>query len=259
MKFDCQKEPLIELYQLSKSRRQSVLIEGATGCGKSYLAFRYGDMLDIRDKVTVDPIVSNIRSTIESLINVDNDVLICIENLDKGLIASSNALLKFLEEPPSNIFIVVTCSNIYKIPDTIRSRSTVVSVSFPSKIDLKNYMVSRDSEFFKILSSYKISRCIKTFKDADILMNMNESKLVYLDELSKLDFSDSISTSSWKLSHFPDNSGTPISIVIYYIMSLTKNRNIHRCCISCLDDLIQGKIPSHIIISRLCMEIKYIN
>ena len=94
MNFICQKYSLNELQQLANKDRHSVLIEGSSGCGKTYLARQYAQMIDVYDFINVEPKVQDIRNTIDSCLQLGNKVVICIENLDKGVSGASYTLLK---------------------------------------------------------------------------------------------------------------------------------------------------------------------
>mgnify|MGYP003334792210 CR=1 FL=1 len=69
--------------------------------------------------------------------------------------ASSNALLKILEEPPENAYIFLTTNNISQILPTIRSRAAKVSLPEPSLEESKAFIKEQslsieegDLEFF---------------------------------------------------------------------------------------------------------------
>ena len=139
MLLDCQSEALAKLKQFANSDRHSVLIEGPQGSGKSYLAAEYGNLLGIHDIVSINATVSDLRSMLDTCYNIDTPVVVCIEGLDSGMVSASYVILKFLEEPKPNIYLVVTCSNIFRIPDTIISRSVVATISHITHSELVKY------------------------------------------------------------------------------------------------------------------------
>ena len=79
MQTNSQKEPLHELNRLSDAKRQSVIIEGPSGVGKTYLSQRYADMLKIDDFVSVNPKVADIREALDSSIGLSTLVMLEIE------------------------------------------------------------------------------------------------------------------------------------------------------------------------------------
>ena len=140
-----QQQALIDLTQLAEQRKQAVVISGAYAVGKTYLAREYGKLLGIPDFTVIEPKVNDIKSTIDSLIQLDTPIVLCVENLDLGVAAASYTLLKFLEEPKSNIYIVITCRNISQIPDTILSRAILVSVPNILSADIDAYAKTKNS------------------------------------------------------------------------------------------------------------------
>ena len=217
----------------------------------------YGSMLDVSDFVIVPPNVQSIRETIDTSYSLKNKVVICIENLDKGVVGASYTLLKFLEEPSDKVYIVVTCRNINQIPHTILSRSTSVSLTTPISSDLEAYGSDKHKDRYDIVRHHPIWRCVTTFKDVDVVCKMTDTQLDYFLQLSKVNFSDSISNLMWKLGHYDDNSECPTDLVIKYILSLTHNVHVHRCGIDCLNDLAQGRVAYHAVLAKFCMDMKY--
>ena len=76
-----QKEVLDQLKLLADTRRQSVLIEGLSGFGKTYLSKQYANMLGIDDYSIIQPRVADIREALDACASLQNDVLLVIENL----------------------------------------------------------------------------------------------------------------------------------------------------------------------------------
>lgn len=254
MRLNCQSSAIEELNKLANADRHSILIEGIEGSGKTYLAKLYSDMLNISDFICVDPSVQSLRDTIDSCCNLNSPVVVCIENLDKGVVGASYTILKFLEEPSKYVYIVVTCRNMHKIPDTIISRSAVVTLGHPNSHDLNEYVMSK---YNKSSVPGILSKCIHTFKDVDVAMHMNLDQLEYFKTLMNLDFTDPVSNMSWKLMHYPDNSECPITFSIRFILAMTNNRHVHKCGVECLDDIAQSRISAHAAVSKFCMDLKY--
>lgn len=258
MDFVSQKQSLKELESLQKANRHSVLIEGVPGCGKTYLARYYANLLGIEDFQVVSPTVQAIREAIDTCCLLENRVVLCIENLDKGVPAASYTLLKFLEEPTDNSYIVVTCRNLNKVPDTIISRSSVISVSSPLRQDIETFARSKHGSRYPIVSRTKLWSCVRTFGDADAVLRMTDVQLDYFDSLSNfLSSPDSVSSMMWKIGHYPDNTETPTELVIRYLMELSNNPHVQRCGIRCIRDISQASIAQHIAVAKFCFDIKY--
>ena len=258
MIFSCQVEPLNELDKLSKVSRQSVLIEGPSGCGKSYLGHQYANMLDIRDFVSVAPKVSDIREALDSSAKLSTDVLLLVENLDTGVAAASYTLLKSLEEPQPNVFIVITCRNIKMIPDTIISRSAVISANIPLSRDLDDYGKLTDSLKYQTLKDRLVWKCCRSFLDVDEVFHMTPDQVNYYESLSQVcTFSDNISGLAWTLGHYADNSPCNVELAVRCIMELMHNTFITRCGVDCLNELSMNRIAQHAILAKFLFNAKY--
>lgn len=258
MNFICQKYSLEELQKLANNDRHSILIEGPPGCGKTYLSKQYARMLDVYDFAEVAPKVNDIRESVDSCLQLDNRVVLCIENLDKGVSGASYTLLKSLEEPYPNMYIVITCRNINDVPDTIISRSTVVSACPPVDSDLDLFARSVNPEKYFKLAKSRIWNCIRTLGDVNIILNMSDEHIGYfntLDDLSR--FKDPISNIVWKLGHFDDKSETPVELVIRYIMEFINTNHVKRAGIECISNLAKGRVAQHAILAKFAFECKY--
>lgn len=258
MKFVCQRESIETLAQLAASDRHSVLIEGMAGCGKTYLVKMFAEFLNIPDIIFVNPTVQLMKTNLDACLSCTNPIVLCIENLDQGVVAASHVLLKFLEEPTSNVYVIITCRNLYRIPDTIISRSTVVKVSHPVKQDLDLYAESLDSNKYAKLSTRSVYECIKSFNDIDLVFKLTDVQLNYIEDLkNQLSFNDSVSNIAWKLSHYPDGSDLPISLVIQYIIAITTNNKIRRYALNCIKDLNLNRLGSNAVLSKFIFDCKY--
>ncbi len=258
MIFNCQKEPLNELENLCKSNRQSIIIEGFPGCGKTYLSKQYANMLQIDDFISVVPKVAEIREALDSAVQLQSPLLLNIENLDLGVAAASYTLLKSLEEPSPNLYIVITCRNIKAIPDTIISRSAVVTATVPTYDDLDAYGRYKDSEKFEKLKDRLVWRCARSFSDCDEVFTMNSDQINYYESLSSVcTMKDNISNLIWAISHYKSNEPCNLELAIRSIMELMKNRYVTKCGVNCLNDLSKGRIAQHAILAKFLFDIKY--
>lgn len=258
MYYECQKSAVENLNMFVNSNRHSILVEGPEGCGKTFIAKEFARFKGIKDFSLVSPNVKEIRDTIDACYNVKNDIVLCIENLDIGRAGASYALLKFLEEPADNIYIIVTCRNIYGIPDTIISRSTRISISNPTANDLGSYMRSIDLDKFNKLHTTKLYKCCLSFKDIDILCKFTTDQIHYFNQFDNIKPTESISTMSWNLGHFPDNSEVPVEFAIRYLILSTNSTAVKRVGYECLDQLTKGTIAKHAILTRFCFSYKYL-
>lgn len=255
---DSHKEPLAELQTLAQAHRQSVLISGPSGSGKSYLCQQYANMLGIDDFVSIEPKVSDIREAMDSCLKVQNNVLIEIKNLDLGVAAASYTILKSLEEPPANLYIVITCRNIDHVPDTILSRSAIVNIGPPTMQDLDNYGQEKDKLKFNNVASRLVWQCVKSFSDADEVLEMSIDEIEYYESLSELcKFNDSVSNLVWKLGHYPSGKECNLELAIRSVIELMHKPFITKCGIDCIRDLSKARIASHAVLAKFVFNAKY--
>ena len=258
MNLICQKQAVEQLKEAARSKCQSILLSGPSGCGKTYLAKMYSKLLDVPDFLIINSDVQSIRECIEGCYNISNKVVLCIENIDSSQLSSSYSILKFLEEPLPNVFIIVTCCNIQKVPDTIISRSIVIEMSPPTYTDIVELYSSKDEFLLQKAMKTSVWRCVKSFKDAEYVMRMSDSQINYFNGiLITLNSSDCTSNIVWKLNHYEDNSEIPSSLSIQFIWETTSNYKVKKACLKCLNDLEKSRIAVHAILSRFVMECKY--
>ena len=260
MNLDFQKNAIDELHRLAEYDRHSILIEGVIGCGKSYLAKMYAQFLNINDIVFVRPNVQDIRDAIDATYNMSSKIVFCIENLDSGVISASYTLLKFLEEPSQNVYIIVTCRNRFLIPDTIISRSVCVTVPIPTESDVNKYAQELDPEKYNLLKSTQAWYGVRSIGDVEYIYKMKSEHIDYYRDLkSMFNMKDSILGLSWKLSHYPDKTETDIKFVLNCLYRVIKNQRVRKYIIQCLNDLSTSRIATHAVISKFLFDVKYGN
>lgn len=257
MELKSQAAAIAELAKLSESRRKTLIIEGPRGSGKSYLASLYAKKLNIPDFTILEPKIDSIRSFMEQSYGLPNDLVVCIENLDTGVVGSAYALLKFIEEPVSSVYIVVTCRNLGAIPDTIVSRCVTVSLSNMTADDLKAYLQTKDEKLIAAIGKDPILwRSIKTFSDVDHLIAAGEQGISYYRELpGAISANSSVSWISWKLQKYPDGNPTDLNMVVTYLMN--SNRDWYIPALSCLRKIEAGRVPAHIALAKFILDLKY--
>lgn len=258
MLFRSQEESLEQLKRLASANRQSVLIEGPKGSGKSYLARQYSSMVQVDDFAVVAPKVNDIRDTINTCIANGTSIMLCIENLDLGVLASSYALLKFLEEPIEGVYIVVTCRNLNLIPDTIISRSAVVTTQSPRPDDLELYARNKNGSKYDLIKNRLVVKCCNSFADIEDVLDMTNAQLDFYDSLKDTcKFKDNVSTVVWNISHYDSNTACNVELAIRCIMEIMNTPFITKCGIDCLRDLSKSRIASHAILSKFIFNAKY--
>lgn len=259
LEFTNQNKPKEILRSLASKDKHSLIIEGPEGSGKTYLSRYYSRLLNIPDFVSVTPKVSDVKSVISVAIDAENPIVFCIENLDSGVLSSSYVLLKFMEEPRDNIYFMITCNKSSNIPDTLISRSMVVSLNSPTRSDIDNYCKHVHADKYTLISSSPLYLCISNFKEADEICSLSKEQIDYIIQWKDIKkFNDSVSNISWKLNHFIDNKEFDSRIIIKYIINCNKyNKHIVSSCISCMNQLDKNNMSKSLILSKLAFELKY--
>lgn len=80
---------------------------------------------------------------------VGNKKIYIIKEADKLNVSSSNSLLKFLEEPPENVYAILLTNNMYQLLNTIISRCQVIS--------FKKNKNKLDDNSIKLIANYLYS------------------------------------------------------------------------------------------------------
>lgn len=250
---------ITELRSYADARFHSVLIYGPNGSGKTHLAKQYAEMLGIRSFVELEPNVNTVRQAIADLYMSDAPTVICIENLDCGVKDVSNALLKFVEEPPDNVYIVITCRDVRKIPDTIHSRCKRIGIERMDMQDILMYAESKDKMRLQTIKGIPyMYEAIESTRDIDYLYGMEFAKLQELSTLpQQFGSKESASRISWKVQRFGDGTKVYLSFLIRMVLRYTNVSAVKLRCIRCLQDIDAKLMPEHIILMKFIMDLKY--
>lgn len=258
MIFKNQLSALEDIEKCIQSDRHSIIITGPEGSGKVYLANDFARKHNIENVVSVSPKVEDVRSFIGSSYSFDERVLGIFENLDNGHVSSCYSLLKFLEEPTANSYIVITCSNIRNIPDTLISRSFVIHVSAPTSSDIVEYAQSLNLDKYLEFSTRLSWKVLRSFEDVNALFNMPQDRIEYLEHISDI-MKDctNVSSLSWALTHYKDNSELPLQLSIRYIMCTCKDPYKLKVCLDALNDIDSKRIAVSSIAAKVAFEFRY--
>jgi replication-associated recombination protein RarA len=256
MELKCQQETIEQLTACYNADVHSIILYGQHSSGKTYLSKKYADMLGIEDFYIIPPKVVDIRETIEECYQIDTKVVLCIENLDLGVIAASSTLLKFFEEPAPHIYIIITARSLKRIQDTIISRSHVIGVNIPTDADLVSYAEEKYPDQYRLYSNRDLWKSIKTFDDVDVISAMDSDAINYIESIPELCFKATcVSDALWSLQKYPDNKGdTPIDIIIRYIVYKYPALLYHGA--ECIRLLEQKRISNFAILSKFLFNIR---
>jgi DNA polymerase-3 subunit delta' len=97
----------------------------------------------------------------------------------------SNKLLKIIEEPPSDTYIVLVCENIQNLLPTIQSRTQRINVPFIHSDDLSSYLISK----FELSRSEADS--VASFAEGDFLnaldyLSANENQVIHREQFIQM-------------------------------------------------------------------------
>ena len=98
--------------------------------------------------------------------------IIYIKDADALSTSAANALLKNLEEPPTNTFFILNSKNLHKILPTIRSRSSIHFLPSPTREQTESYLEQeghQDAIKFIDLSGNKPLFAIQLANDHEVL------------------------------------------------------------------------------------------
>lgn len=120
---------------------KTILIHGKKGIGKSYLIKQIAGSI-LQTQISPDllilsgePIsVDNVRQGIDfsTTTPINKDKILVFDGIDTMSHNAINAMLKLLEEPPLNLYIFLVATNIYNLPQTIRSRCLQIYLKQPN-------------------------------------------------------------------------------------------------------------------------------
>lgn len=133
----------------------------------SYADFKLINGEDLKNDATMAIQEEFNKSSIEK----ENKKIYIINLIEKAPIASLNKLLKFIEEPQSNIVAIFTSNSTEKILQTIVSRCQVITLREFQNKDLVDYLIKNDIEKEDAYLISKISNNAE--KNLEIINNEN--------------------------------------------------------------------------------------
>lgn len=128
--------------------------------------------------------VRQIKQKLNQKAELTGTRVIIIDQMDRMLTSSGDALLKLVEEPPSDTLIIITSSNPEKLLDTIVSRCRVISFSRLSDEIISSYLIEKEvavdkkAELLAKLSQGSIGRALY-LSDDDITQDREIAKLIF--------------------------------------------------------------------------------
>lgn len=172
---------MAQSFVCSNKDENNLACEECVQCQKiknnGYADFKILNGEDLKTDVTLS--IQNDFS--KSAIEQEGYKIYIISLIEKAPIASLNKLLKFIEEPTSNIIAIFTSNSINSILPTIVSRCQVITLKEFMIKDLVDYLVSQNVELDDAWLISKISN--NTEKNLEIIQSENYKNIK--DVLSK--------------------------------------------------------------------------
>ena len=134
-----------KLIEENKFPRFSI-VTGQKGQGKTELILQISQKLRI-SFINFGTGIDEIRQMIELAYKQVNPVIFVINNADNMSLNAQNSLLKLVEEPPNNCFIVLELNDINNTLETIRSRCQEFKMENYTKEELIQFI---NKDYFKL-------------------------------------------------------------------------------------------------------------
>lgn len=164
-----------------KTKNKFAILNGAKGSGKSTLAKIICDKLEADLYLLTEVKVDDIRTIINDSNNLSKKRVYLIDGENTLNLQSQNALLKFLEEPSVNTYILLETRSLELLVPTIISRATIINIPLATKEELG---ALTDNEL--IMDCCNTVGCVMFFTEIDFneLNNLVEKIIDNLERIS---------------------------------------------------------------------------
>ena len=167
-----------------------ILLEGEDGSGKKTLCKEISKFTGY-DIVFFDNKIDDIRECIELAYTQKSPIIYVLKNSDSMSLAAKNSILKLVEEPPVNAYIIMLIENVDNTLKTILSRAFLIKMEPYTANQLKEYIVNKQTA----LTDEEQDRVINICNTPGMI-----NKLLETDTLELLDFCDNIINNLHKVS-----------------------------------------------------------
>ena len=254
MEFQNQKSAMYELKHLASADCHSILLHGEAGCGKSWLSRKYQSMVKADDFIQLYAKMQDIKDFITNVYLYQTKAVVCIENIDCGVDGVAQAILKLLEEPPENIYLIVTARYARNVPNTILSRTSTVFVQQFKFDDLLLYAKEKYGLKAESLKQDLYLFC-KNPNDVDYIMSLQQSELDYVKALPELISSKNpVATTVWKLQQLHSGAKIPMQFIIRSLYNGVADK--FKPIVLQYESDIDSGVPNHVILSAMILNIK---
>ncbi len=191
-----------------------------------------------------------------------------LENYDRANASASNALLKFLEEPPEGVIGILTTDQLSGILETIQSRTQIISLRAAGR-------EIRKAEILKLIDDEKAAEMLAAHgcDEQDAAKILRENRLFDMQEAAEQFLNHHASHAAilhLQLEVFPaknrDFNRMDFQLFLYWLsdlsygrkdLSLDQKLKIRSTCLD-LQDLLKTPCDAALLLDRLCYQIRQI-
>lgn len=223
------------------------LISGEDGIGKSILAEILGKLIlngdlnrEYVDIINYKPSkasfgVDDVREIIDEInkkpFEGDKKVII-IHQGNKLTIQAQNALLKTIEEPPTEVYIIILCESLELILDTIKSRCEIYKLTPLTKDELYKYIAIKGYDYSEEEKSSAIAfsegipgRIDRYFSDTE-LQELRDKIVDLLLQLTNNEI-EAILEKEEQLVSYKQNKEEVINVLSSFIRDILVNKEVY--------------------------------
>lgn len=223
------------------------LISGEDGIGKSILAEILGKLIlngdlnrEYVDIINYKPSkasfgVDDVREIIDEVnkkpFEGDKKVII-IHQGNKLTIQAQNALLKTIEEPPTEVYIIILCESLELILDTIKSRCEIYKLTSLTKDELYKYIAIKGYDYSEEEKSSAIAfsegipgRIDRYFSDTE-LQELRDKIVDLLLQLTNNEI-EAILEKEEQLVSYKQNKEEVINVLSSFIRDILVNKEVY--------------------------------
>ena len=223
------------------------LISGEDGIGKSILAEILGKLIlngdlnrEYVDIINYKPSkasfgVDDVREIIDEVnkkpFEGDKKVFI-IHQGNKLTIQAQNALLKTIEEPPTEVYIIILCESLELILDTIKSRCEIYKLTPLTKDELYKYIAIKGYDYSEEEKSSAIAfsegipgRIDRYFSDTE-LQELRDKIVDLLLQLTNNEI-EAILEKEEQLVSYKQNKEEVINVLSSFIRDILVNKEVY--------------------------------
>lgn len=223
------------------------LISGEDGIGKSILAEILGKLIlngdlnrEYVDIINYKPSkasfgVDDVREIIDEVnkkpFEGDKKVII-IHQGNKLTIQAQNALLKTIEEPPTEVYIIILCESLELILDTIKSRCEIYKLTPLTKDELYKYIAIKGYDYSEEEKSSAIAfsegipgRIDRYFSDTE-LQELRDKIVDLLLQLTNNEI-EAILENEEQLASYKQNKEEVINVLSSFIRDILVNKEVY--------------------------------